>query len=83
MKQCPTCNRTYTEERQQFCPIDGTPLVILEPTIAAPTGAVLSSQTAPAAPQQIRRSLFSALYASGAKVKMKRQPFLVVLVARR
>ena len=27
MKYCPTCNRTYTEDKEKFCAIDGTPLV--------------------------------------------------------
>lgn len=27
MKQCPTCNRTYSDEGQSFCLDDGTPLI--------------------------------------------------------
>jgi hypothetical protein len=27
MKQCPTCNRTYSDETQSFCLDDGTPLI--------------------------------------------------------
>jgi hypothetical protein len=27
MKQCPSCNRTYTNDKQKFCTLDGTSLV--------------------------------------------------------
>src|SRR5882672_2685838 len=28
MKQCPTCNRTYSDVNQSFCLDDGTPLTV-------------------------------------------------------
>lgn len=33
MKHCPTCNRTYAEDREKFCPLDGTLLVSIEPVV--------------------------------------------------
>lgn len=46
MKHCPTCNRTYAEDREKFCPIDGTALVSLEPAGATAAGAGMAALAA-------------------------------------
>jgi len=35
MKYCPTCNRTYTEDRQKFCSVDGTQLLNNQVTVVS------------------------------------------------
>lgn len=42
MKRCPTCQRTFTEGSQKFCPSDGTPLVEEQPAFD-PEATVMSS----------------------------------------
>lgn len=39
MKHCPTCNRTYADDSQQFCLQDGTPLSAGAPSASAAHGA--------------------------------------------
>jgi hypothetical protein len=42
MKRCSTCQRTYTDDSQKFCPNDGTPLVSEEPAPFDPEATVMS-----------------------------------------
>lgn len=43
MKRCPTCQRTFTDETQKFCPSDGTPLMAEKPPAFDPEATVMSS----------------------------------------
>lgn len=56
MKQCPTCNRTYSDDAQQFCLQDGTPLVggapHAAPSATPPTQPSWGPTPPPAAPQK-------------------------------
>jgi hypothetical protein len=64
MKRCPKCNRTYPDDNQKFCTLDGSSLVSadlgFDPNATILSTSTLANQQTPQAPPDLNRTVASA-----------------------